>query len=361
MFKTHATSLYQTYFMIPGSCQMEGIIALYNYIMLFLVGILFFVTSLLIFIINEHLDGARHNKQFDQGTKDESIAWLRYIKSWTHSTPLELVWTIIPTIILIAIAIPSFILLYSLDEIMDTQCVVKVIGYQWYWRYEYPITLDEELDVINVYYFSYMKPFDELTQMWPLRLLEVDMPLILPYDVNVKLIVTAKDVLHSFAVPSLGVKMDAVPGRLNQVTLFIFKPGIYYGQCSELCGVNHAFMPIVLHAISFDVFQDFLHKILIATNFDKCLETLLEKADGYLEDFFIKQEPEDNSYLQDPLFQNDPDLINYLKELNKFVRDRLEDPTAIDKHFNGEISYKELLDLAGITENDLPSFNSKSV
>ena len=286
MFRNHATSTHQTYFMLPGSCQMEGIIALYNYIMLYLVGILFFVSAALVIIIHTHLDGSRHNNYFNIESRLDSIKWVRYLKSWTHSTPLELIWTILPTLILIAIAVPSFILLYSLDEIVDTQCVVKVIGYQWYWRYEYPITLSEDLDVTNVYYFSYMKSFSDLTEMWPKRLLEVDMPLILPNNVNIKIIVTAKDVLHSFAVPSLGIKMDAVPGRLNQITLFIFKPGIYYGQCSELCGVNHAFMPIVLHSVSFDIFQNFLNKILLLT---KGEEILVNEID------YINPEDEDTS------------------------------------------------------------------
>lgn len=265
-FRHHCTSMYQAYFIMPGSCQMEGIIGLYNYVMIYLTGILFFVTTALLFIINTHLDGARHVKQMQSVSKEEFIVWLRYVKSWTHSTPLELFWTILPTIILLAIAIPSFILLYALDEIVDTQCVVKVIGYQWFWKYEYPINLDEELEIINVSYFSYMIPEDELSEKYPARLLEADMPLVIPHTCNVKIVVTAKDVIHSFAVPGLGVKMDGIPGRLNQVTVFVFKPGVYFGQCSELCGVNHAFMPIVVHAISFDVFEQFLYKILEVTH-----------------------------------------------------------------------------------------------
>ena len=314
MMKNHATSAYQTYFMLPGSCQMEGIIGLYNYIMLYLVGILFFVTAALLLIINDHLDGNRYNQVFDSEDNKESIKWLRYVKSWTHSTILELVWTIIPTIILIAIAVPSFILLYALDEIVDTQCVVKIIGYQWYWRFEYPITLDEELDVLNVYYYSYMKPYDELTEEWPLRLLEVDMPLILPQGVNIKLIITAKDVLHSFAIPSLGIKMDAVPGRLNQVTVFIFKSGIYYGQCSELCGVNHAFMPIVLHVISYDIFQNFLFKISFVSIKDKILNILNDRCDVLSMTTFI----DENS--ADSVLKSSNKKIDSSEELDKDVK-----------------------------------------
>ena len=181
---------------------------------------------------------------------------------------------------MIAIAVPSFVLLYALDEIVDCPCVVKVIAYQWYWKYEYPIEIGfgNDSEVKNISYLSYMVPTEDLKphlnyysgNQW-FRLLDVDAPLMLPHSVNTKLIITAKDVLHSFAVPSLGVKMDAVPGRLNQVTVFIIEPGIYYGQCSELCGINHAFMPIMLHSISFDCFNFCVHKLLLKdlqTTFD---------------------------------------------------------------------------------------------
>ena len=267
-FKHTILTEYHFFFILPGSCQMEGIIDLYNYICIYLIGILFFVSTLLFLVIKLHLDGSRHLSQYFIETKEEFTSWMWYVWNWTHSTSLELIWTIIPTLILIAIAIPSFILLYALDEIVDCQCVVKIIGYQWYWKYEYPVNfsnsagLDE--DVINVGVLSYMWPVEDLTDYSPLRLLEVDMPLVLPHSVNVKLIITAKDVLHSFAVPALGLKMDAVPGRLNQITVFIFQPGVYYGQCSELCGVNHGYMPIVIHAISFDLYEEFLVKIAYA-------------------------------------------------------------------------------------------------
>lgn len=262
------------FFNMAGSCQMEGITDLYNYITGYLAGILCFVSALLAFVIYFHTDGRRHLNQFVEETKEEFINWIRFVKNWTHSTSLELVWTIIPTCILIAIAVPSFILLYALDEIVDCQCVVKIVGYQWYWRYEYPVSYHEDFDVINVSVLSYMKPLEDLTAYMPLRLLEVDMPLVLPHSVNVKLIITSKDVLHSFAVPSLGIKMDAVPGRLNQVTLFIIQPGVYYGQCSELCGVNHAYMPIVIHAISFELYEEFLMKIVFAQEKEKIQKAL---------------------------------------------------------------------------------------
>lgn len=244
---------------------MEGIVSLYNYITAYLVAILFTVTTALVFIIFTHLHGRRHINQF-KTEKDinELIAWTRYLQKWTHSTGLELVWTIIPTIILIAIAIPSFILLYSLDEIVDTQCVIKIIAYQWYWKFEYPVINLITDDVVNFSYLSYMLPLEDLTEEDNLRLLEVDTPMVLPINVNAKLVITSKDVIHSFAVPALGIKMDAIPGRLNQVTLHAFKPGTYYGQCSELCGVNHAFMPIVINAIEFPTYERFLTEAIEA-------------------------------------------------------------------------------------------------
>jgi len=264
-FKHTITSTYHMFFHQAGSCQMEGIVSLYNYITAYLVAILFTVTTALVFIIFTHLHGRRHINQF-KTEKDinELIAWTRYLQKWTHSTGLELVWTIIPTIILIAIAIPSFILLYSLDEIVDTQCVIKIIAYQWYWMFEYPVINLVTDEVVNFSYLSYMLPLEDLTEEDNLRLLEVDTPMVLPINVNAKLVITSKDVIHSFAVPALGIKMDAIPGRLNQVTLHAFKPGTYYGQCSELCGVNHAFMPIVINAIEFPTYERFLTEAIEA-------------------------------------------------------------------------------------------------
>lgn len=162
-----------------------------------------------------------------------------------HGTLIEIVWTIIPALILISIALPSFRLLYLMDETLDTALTVKVIGKQWYWTYELADTKE------NVTFDSYMVPTDDL-QQGDFRLLEVDNILYLPVTTNIRFLVTGADVIHSFAVPSLGIKVDAIPGRLNQVSTFIKRPGTYYGQCSELCGVQHGFMPIVIKAVSVD-------------------------------------------------------------------------------------------------------------
>lgn len=164
-----------------------------------------------------------------------------------HGTVIEILWTIFPSIILMFIAIPSFALLYSMDEVVDPAITIKAIGHQWYWSYEYSDynSSDEQ----SLAFDSYMVPEDEL-ELGQLRLLEVDNRVVVPANTHLRMIITSADVLHSWAVPSLGVKCDAVPGRLNQASILIKREGVYYGQCSELCGTNHAFMPIVVEAVS---------------------------------------------------------------------------------------------------------------
>lgn len=154
---------------------------------------------------------------------------------------LEIVWTIIPAIILFILALPSIRLLYAMDEIVNPTTTVKAIGHQWYWSYEYG-------DFDNFRFDSYIVNTDQLLE-GQLRLLEVDRRVVLPTEAQVRIIITGADVIHSWAVPSLAIKMDAIPGRLNQVGLLIQQPGIYRGICSELCGALHAFIPIVIEAI----------------------------------------------------------------------------------------------------------------
>jgi cytochrome c oxidase subunit 2 len=170
-------------------------------------------------------------------------AYHRYL---VDGTLLEIIWTIIPAIILILIALPSLKLLYLMDEVMDPALTIKAIGHQWYWSYEYSDYQTETLE-----FDSYMVPTSDLNK-GDFRLLEVDNRLVVPINTHVRVLVTGADVLHSFAVPALAVKMDAVPGRLNQTGFFIKRPGIFYGQCSEICGANHSFMPIVIEAVSLD-------------------------------------------------------------------------------------------------------------
>ena len=167
----------------------------------------------------------------------------------THQSTFEVVWTVLPALVLILLAIPSLKLLYSLDFLIfeyEPIITVKVIGHQWYWSYEYVIFSESNFcSFENVNFDSYLVAEEELSPDG-LRLLEVDNPLMLPGNSYIRFLVTSVDVLHSWAVPSLGIKVDAVPGRLNQIFTFIKRSGDFYGQCSEICGVNHGFMPIVV-------------------------------------------------------------------------------------------------------------------
>ncbi len=160
----------------------------------------------------------------------------------THNTLLEVAWSAIPVIILVIVAIPSFKLLYYADRFEEADMTIKAIGKQWYWSYEYP-------DHGNFTFDAIMVPDDEL-QEGQLRLLDTDNAVVLPVDTNIRILVAADDVLHSFALPSLGLKLDAVPGRLNETWVRINQEGTYYGQCSELCGTGHSYMPIMIVAVS---------------------------------------------------------------------------------------------------------------
>nr|AMW67828.1 cytochrome c oxidase subunit II [Fontecilla graphicus] len=154
---------------------------------------------------------------------------------------IEVIWTILPAIILIFIALPSLRLLYLLDEVDNPSITLKTIGHQWYWSYEYS-------DFLNIEFDSYMIPSNELN-LNNFRLLDVDNRTTLPMNTQIRILVTAADVLHSWTVPALGVKIDATPGRLNQTNFYINRPGLFFGQCSEICGANHSFMPIVIESI----------------------------------------------------------------------------------------------------------------
>ncbi|YP_002970794.1 cytochrome c oxidase subunit II (mitochondrion) [Cynoglossus semilaevis] len=161
---------------------------------------------------------------------------------------IEIIWTILPAFVLALIALPSLRILYLMDEINDPHITVKAIGHQWYWNYEYT-------DYKELSFESYMTPTQDLSP-GQLRLLEVDHRMVIPSNSPIRMLITAEDVLHSWAVPSLGVKMDAVPGRLNQATLYTNRAGVFYGQCSEICGANHSFMPIVVESIPLNYFKD---------------------------------------------------------------------------------------------------------
>jgi len=231
-----------------------------------------------------------------------------------HGQFLEIVWTVVPSLILLVLAIPSFALIYSMDEVVHPAVTLKVTGNQWYWNYEYsdyevqdedsesadfsdngktpfeekyesqPLaetsSESEEVegegeevegeeveevemadhkfsDLNNINFDSYMIPEEDLEE-GQLRLLEVDNRVVLPVNTHVRLLITGRDVIHNWAIPSLGVKCDGLPGRLNQASLFIKREGVFYGQCSELCGVHHGFMPIVVEAVSLSDYLDWI-------------------------------------------------------------------------------------------------------
>lgn len=187
------------------------------------------------------------------------IISLMLTTSLTHTSTMdaqevETIWTILPAIILIIIALPSLRILYIIDEINNPSLTVKTIGHQWYWSYEYTDYEDLNFD-------SYMIPTSDL-KPGELRLLEVDNRVVLPMEITIRILISSEDVLHSWAVPSLGLKTDAIPGRLNQTTLLSTRPGLYYGQCSEICGSNHSFMPIVLEVVPLKYFEKWSSSIL---------------------------------------------------------------------------------------------------
>nr|YP_010960512.1 cytochrome c oxidase subunit II [Monolene sessilicauda]WNH37915.1 cytochrome c oxidase subunit II [Monolene sessilicauda] len=163
------------------------------------------------------------------------------------SQEIEVIWTVLPALILILIALPSLRLLYMTDEVNAPHVTVKAIGHQWYWTYEY--TDYEELE-----FDAYMIPTQDLNP-GEFRLLEVDHRMVVPAESPIRVLVTAEDVLHSWTLPALGVKVDAVPGRLNQTTFMVDRPGLFFGQCSEICGANHSFMPIVMESTPLEHFE----------------------------------------------------------------------------------------------------------
>nr|AAK31135.1 cytochrome oxidase subunit II [Pulex simulans]AAK31136.1 cytochrome oxidase subunit II [Pulex simulans] len=168
-----------------------------------------------------------------------------------ESQNIEIIWTILPAFMLIFIALPSLRLLYLLDDLNKPLITLKTIGHQWYWSYEYS-------DFNNIEFDSYMIPNEELMDN-NFRLLDVNNRIILPFNSQIRILITATDVLHSWTIPSLGIKVDATPGRLNQSNFLINRPGLFFGQCSEICGANHSFMPIVIESVSVNSFINWIY------------------------------------------------------------------------------------------------------
>nr|UUG47526.1 cytochrome c oxidase subunit II [Ips nitidus] len=164
---------------------------------------------------------------------------------------IEMIWTILPALILIVIALPSLRILYILDELYSPMISIKAIGHQWYWSYEYS-------DYKKIEFDSYMIPSNELKN-FNFRLLDVDNRLVVPFNSQIRILTTSTDVIHSWAIPSLGIKIDSTPGRLNQTNFFINRAGLFFGQCSEICGANHSFMPISIEAISSKYFISWIN------------------------------------------------------------------------------------------------------
>lgn len=258
---------WQIFFQDPATPTMEGIIHFHDSLMFLIVFITFFVMT---FLVDIH-------RLFSRSRTVEDPKVLI-----SHHTLLEIVWTLIPTILLAGVAFPSFYLLYSFEELIDPTLTLKITGYQWYWNYAisdfentwFPVHADNVfLTARGSNFDSYMvehikhlwvnNPIEKEIIKYPhfatmparivysyFRLLQTDRILYLPVNTHIRLLVTAADVLHSWAVPSFGIKVDACPGRLSQIALFIKRQGVFYGQCSEICGVNHGFMPICVHAVS---------------------------------------------------------------------------------------------------------------
>ena len=223
LFGKQATD-WQLSFQNPATDLMGSVVGLHNIILIVMSLITVFVLFLLFYV------------SFRFSAKRNPIPSTR-----THNTVVEVLWTAIPIVILVVLAIPSFKLLYQQEKSENYDMTVKVIGHQWYWEYEYP-------DHGDFYFESYMIQDEDLEE-GDLRLLTVDNPLVIPANKNVQILITAGDVLHSWAVPSMGLKTDAVPGRLNETWVNVKEPGIYRGQCSEICGSGHGFMPVVVKVL----------------------------------------------------------------------------------------------------------------
>lgn len=222
----------------PASVALEGMITFHEYLIFFLIQIGACVVWYLYF--------------FKQNKVTPS--------KFTHESALEIIWTLVPAVILVFIAVPSFSLLYSLEEASNPQITLKVIAHQWYWSYEYTdyfASADSEKLPFDLSFDSYLLATADLED-GAFRLLEVDNRVLLPINTHIRVLICSADVLHSWAVPSLGVKLDACPGRVSEISLFIKRKGVYFGQCSEICGANHGLMPIVVKAVSTKDFETWI-------------------------------------------------------------------------------------------------------
>lgn len=227
------------YFQDSASPQMEALVELHDNIMFYLVIILFAVGWIMVSIVRNYVGNKISNKYMN------------------HGTLIELVWTVTPALILILIAFPSFKLLYLMDEVTDPNLTVFAEGHQWYWSYQYPDFLSDDNEELE--FDSYLVPESDLED-GKLRMLEVDNRVILPEITHTRFIISSGDVIHSYACPSLGIKCDAYPGRLNQVSVLVNREGTFFGQCSEICGILHSSMPITIECVKLENFLGWLQE-----------------------------------------------------------------------------------------------------
>jgi len=234
---------WQTYLSDPASISMEGILFFNNHLLFFIITILLFVGWLLFYTIFYY-------KEYSNTQSSKFV----------HAKELEVIWTIIPALILLTLSIPSFTLLYSLEENIEPELSVKILGHQWFWSYEISDFNSCQKDGQSLKYTCYMMVLEGLPEYNSgyFRLLETNKRVVLPTNTHIRLLVSAADVLHSWTIPSFGIKVDACPGRLNQTNLFIKRVGMFFGQCSEICGVNHGFMPIVVVSVPSLQFHHFV-------------------------------------------------------------------------------------------------------
>lgn len=242
-FKLDVAENYQLGFQDAGSIVMEEIISFHHFVMVYLTFVIVAVCWMLLQIMSRF-------------AKTKRFISHKFI---VHGSLIEIIWTLTPALILLTIAFPSFKLLYLIDEVIDPAITIKIVGHQWYWSYEYSDYYDQNGKTIN--YDSYMIKEEDLN-LGDLRLLEVDNRLVVPVDTHVRVIITSADVIHCWAVPSLGIKLDAIPGRLNQTNLLAYREGVFYGHCNEICGVNHAFMPIVVESVNLNKYCSHIDSLL---------------------------------------------------------------------------------------------------
>lgn len=244
-----------SYLQDPVTYSMEGLIFFFKDTMTFVYGIGFFVSWILYRCVSIFYETSNPNKGLRISYQKGSF-FLDPLQSYAggikHYTTLEVIWTLVPAFILVVIAVPSFGLLYFLEEFIEPHLLLKVEGHQWYWHYSIK-GCSKYFSSVDSHFDSYMVPEDSL-KLGQLRLLEVDKRIVLPTKTHVQVVATSVDVIHSWAVPSLGIKLDCCPGRLNEFMIYLRREGVFYGQCSEICGINHAFMPIVVESVTPDDF-----------------------------------------------------------------------------------------------------------